>query len=129
MAGVSARSQDAHIGRAAAAPGRPAIDREQRQRERDWVERTRAAEPRAFRGLYDLAFRLVWAWSLRTTGDPDRAEALTAATLRRAFAGLDDFEGSATLGGWLLRHAEAVLREEAVSAAAVRGPALAEERS
>jgi DNA-directed RNA polymerase specialized sigma24 family protein len=77
------------------------------------VARAGAADPRAFRALYDLSFRLVYAWSLRATGEQARAERLTAATLRRAFPALAGFDGSTSLGGWLVGHAEAALASEA----------------
>lgn len=92
-------------------PREAAIDSELRRKEQEWVARACAAEATAYRALYDLAFRLIWAWSLRTTGSPARAEQLTAATLRRAFASLDLGLQGASLGTWLLRHAAAVLEE------------------
>jgi DNA-directed RNA polymerase specialized sigma24 family protein len=77
------------------------------------VARARSGDPRAFRALYDLAFRLVWAWSLRTTSDPDRAEALTSITLRGSFERLGEYDGSLSFGVWLVRQARAALAPDA----------------
>jgi DNA-directed RNA polymerase specialized sigma24 family protein len=89
------------------------IDSEARRDEIELVARARAADPRAFRALYDLAFRVVFAWSLRATGHPAGAERLTAAILRRAFSELAGFDGSRSLGGWLIGHAQAALEADA----------------
>jgi hypothetical protein len=94
----------------------------------EWVERARGADPRAFRALYELAFRLVFACSLRATGDPRRAERLTAATLKRAFAELAEHDGSLSLGVWLVRRAERSLRA-GEDADRLRPPAAAGEPS
>lgn len=97
-------------------PGSPtcplggAIDPEARQREIAWVLRARSEE-RAFRSLYDTAFRLAWAWALRATGDPRVAQTLTECTLQRVFAVLESFDGSRSFGAFVLTFAAAVLRE------------------
>jgi DNA-directed RNA polymerase specialized sigma24 family protein len=87
------------------------------------VARARAADPRAFRALYDLSFRLVFAWSLRTMGHPAPAARLTAATLRRAFEALAEYDGTVSFGGWLLGHAQAALGDDA-DARGAAGPSL-----
>jgi DNA-directed RNA polymerase specialized sigma24 family protein len=75
------------------------------------VARARAGDPRAFRVLYHVAFRLTWAFTYRSVGDAARAEQLTARSLRRTFASLASYDGGTSFGGWVIRHAEAVLRE------------------
>jgi hypothetical protein len=87
------------------------IDREQKAREKAWVERARGGDARAFRELYDLAFRIAWIGSIRTVGDPALAEELTARALRRAFASLGAFDGRTSFGAWILRFSEGALRE------------------
>lgn len=79
--------------------------------ERDRVARARAGDERAFRALYEVAFRLSWAFLVRRTGDPRLAEALTARALRRAFASLDAFDGAPHFGAWVLAHAQRALRD------------------
>jgi DNA-directed RNA polymerase specialized sigma24 family protein len=71
-----------------------------------------AGDPRAFRELYELAFRIAWAFALRSCRDASLAEALTAGTLRRAFADLAPLaDGRQGLGALVLRCAAAALRE------------------
>jgi hypothetical protein len=73
---------------------------------------TLAGDARSFRALYDLAFRIAWAFSLRSTGEPRLAEAATAAALRRVFATLAPLaEGREGLGTRVLRCVDEALRE------------------
>jgi hypothetical protein len=98
--------------RGAQAPGKgAAIAAAHRTREVEWVARARGGDARAFRLLYDAAFRIAWAAARRTTGHRRLAEALAATTLRRAFAELAAFDGSRSLGAWLLAFSDEALRE------------------
>jgi DNA-directed RNA polymerase specialized sigma24 family protein len=75
------------------------------------VARARRGDTRAFRALYDVAFRLAWAFSMRSLGDSPRAEELTARALRRAFANLGVYDGRESFGVWMIGHASVALRE------------------
>jgi DNA-directed RNA polymerase specialized sigma24 family protein len=69
-------------------------------------------DARAFRALYDVAFRLSWAFTVRSTGDPRLAEAVTERALRRAFAELSELaDGRTGLGALVLGCAGEALRE------------------
>jgi DNA-directed RNA polymerase specialized sigma24 family protein len=71
-----------------------------------------AGDVRAFRELYEVAFRVAWAFALRSCGEAPLAEALTAGTLRRAFADLAPLaDGRQGLGSLVLRCAGDALRE------------------
>jgi DNA-directed RNA polymerase specialized sigma24 family protein len=71
-----------------------------------------AGDARAFRQLYEVAFRIAWAFALRSCRDAAAAEVLTAGTLRRAFADLAaPADGRQGLGALVLRCAADALRE------------------
>jgi RNA polymerase sigma-70 factor, ECF subfamily len=75
------------------------------------VARARAGDERAYRALYDTAFRLVWAFALRSVRDRAAAEELAARTLRRAFSNLALYDGTESFGVWVIQHAARALRE------------------
>ena len=75
-------------------------------------------DARAYRELYDLAFRVAWAFAVRGTGEARLAEEVTARALRRVFAALPALRaGSPALGAFVLRFAEEALRELATGPA------------
>jgi RNA polymerase sigma-70 factor (ECF subfamily) len=75
------------------------------------VARARAGDERAYRALYEVAFRLAWAFALRSLAERTAAEELAARTLRRAFANLALYDGSESFGVWVIHHAARSLRE------------------
>jgi hypothetical protein len=95
--------------RGARLAGRIAAGRHESERAR--VQRALEGDARAFRNLYDSCFRLAWACSLRMTGDPRRAERLTAHALRDTFSALRDFDGTVSLGCSVLARLEAAFGE------------------
>lgn len=80
--------------------------------ERKLACRALEGDAAAFRALYDVAFRLAWAFSVRSTGDSHLAESVTARALRRSFAELPALaEGRAGLGALVLGAGDEALRE------------------
>ena len=75
------------------------------------VARACAGDERAYRALYDVAFRLAWAFALRSLADRTVAEELAARSLRRAFANLALYDGTESFGVWVIHHAARALRE------------------
>jgi DNA-directed RNA polymerase specialized sigma24 family protein len=77
----------------------------------EWARRACAGDPRAFRALYEIAFRIAWAHAVRSAADVGRAEPLTARTLADFFSSLANFDGSTSLGVSVLRAAQRASRE------------------
>lgn len=69
--------------------------------ERLLIERARAGDPDAERGLYDAHVDRVYRLAYRLTGDDDLAQECTQETFIRAFERLSQFRGQAAFGTWL----------------------------
>jgi hypothetical protein len=103
------------------APYREATAVAESERKLAWV--ALQGDARAFRALYDVAFRLSWAFAVRSTGDARLAEAVTARALRRVFAELSALADARTsLGALVLGCADEALRELEPQRAAAAPP-------
>lgn len=79
--------------------------------------RALTGDQRAFDTLYDLAFRLAFAFAWHQTRRREVAEEVTTETLRRAFAALSGYSGEKSFGSWLLGiEAEVLAKREAQKA-------------
>lgn len=80
--------------------------------ERSLVERARAGDPSAQRGLYEAHVDRIYRLAFRMTGEDHLARELTQDAFIRAFAGLKEFRGDAAFGTWLHRIAVSVTLNE-----------------
>lgn len=71
--------------------------------EREWIEKARAGDARAFAHLVRLHQKPVYGLAMRMLRDHDDADDIAQRTFLRAWDHLADFEGRCALRSWLFR--------------------------
>jgi RNA polymerase sigma-70 factor (ECF subfamily) len=71
--------------------------------EREWVERVRAGDAEAFRGVVDRYSRTLWRAAWRILGDAEAAEDAVQEAFLRAWRSFATFDDRAELSTWLYR--------------------------
>jgi RNA polymerase sigma-70 factor, ECF subfamily len=89
---------------------------EERQLERQWVERALEGDARAFRSIVERHHHGMFRLAIRMLGDRTEAEDVVQEAFARAYRCLDHFDPSYRLSTWLYRIALNVCRDHLKSA-------------
>src|SRR4051794_25405235 len=79
------------------------LEQTQNASQHDLIGRCRAADPDAFRALFDLYKDRVYSIALRYSGDESLAQDIAQDTFVKLFSTIGSFRGDASFDSWLYR--------------------------